>query len=103
MDNGIEMKRQAQHITALREEAKLTQKAFALMFSELTHSDDITVGTVLDWEMGKTSPASSVVDTMSMLFWVAPDFIRGKTTDRTLTPEEAERLRAKFGDIPHVI
>ncbi len=93
MNSGAEMNRQAMNITALREEAKLTQKGFALMISELINRDiPFTVGTISAWETGKRSPTPEVVEKMSELFGVSPDFIRGKTSIRNgdYKPDEAD-------------
>ena len=83
MGKKIDMSRQAKNIATLRGEAKLTQKAFAVMMSELMNRDiPFTIATISSWETGKRSPTLDVIEKMSELFGVSTDFIMGKTSVR---------------------
>ena len=80
---------QGKNIKALREEAKLTPTAFALMIGELANSKTpITKATINDWETGISYPDPEVAAKMCELFGVSMDYILGNVTTKGITAEE---------------
>ena len=89
--------RQSRRLIQLRKDNNLLQSDLARMISELSHrKEGISVPAISSWETGRRTPSLEMINILSSIYQVTPEYIQCLTDDPQgtayLSKDEAEQI-----------